>query len=318
MRFFFDSIIIFILLFSSYWMYLIIRSFFYPQKSKTKLIRIFILIGLFITFNTIFYGSFIESQMIHAKRTNISFGKTPTIENIKIVFLSDLHLGPYKQAHFVEKIIQKVEAENPDLILFGGDYIYGFEKNSVYLEPFIQWSEKYQGKMFAVTGNHEFNEGKFNDPNFKDKTKMIREIFQKANIKILDNAHEQVTVNGQSLYIAGIADLWTGQADADKAIGNDIDYSLPKILISHNPDILFEKASENFDLILSGHTHGGQIRLPLLGSVPNIPDKLGRAYDKGLFKTKTGYIYVSAGIGETGPRARLFNPPELTVINLDL
>jgi hypothetical protein len=298
-------------------MYLIIRSFFYPQKSNTKLIRILILISLFITFNIIFYGSFIEPQVIQTKRTNISFSKTSETENIKIVFLSDLHLGPYKQADFVEKIMQKVDAENPDLILFGGDYIYGFEENSHHLKPFIRWSEKYKDKMFAVTGNHEFNESKFNDPKFKDKTKIIREIFQKANIKILDNAHKQVTINGQRFYIAGIADLWTGQADADKAI-LDIDYSLPKILLSHNPDILLEKASENFDLILSGHTHGGQIRLPLIGSVPNIPDKLGRAYDKGLFKTKTGYLYISAGLGETGPRARLFNPPELTIINLDL
>ncbi len=296
---------------------MIIRSFFYVQKSKTKLLRILILIGLFITFTTIFYGSFLESQMIKTKRTDISLGKTVEKENIKIVFLSDFHVGPYKQSNFIENVMRKVETENPDLILFGGDYIYGFEQNSIYLEPLIKWSTKYNGKMFAVTGNHEFNESTLNDPHFTDKTKTIREIFQKANIQILDNAHEEVSIDGQSFYIVGVSDLWTGQANIDQAtLHTSFDKS--RILISHNPDILLEKAAENVDLIISGHTHGGQIRLPLIGSVAAIPDKLGRAYDKGLFKTKTGHIYISAGLGETGPRARLFNPPELTVINLDL
>lgn len=300
-------------------MYLTIRSFFYDKKQdvRTKLSRIILLIALLAVFVTVCWGSFIEPELIAIKQTTISLGKTAARENIKIVFLTDIHAGYYTRSGFVEKVVKKVTELNPDLILFGGDYIYGKEENAKYLTPLETLTPTFSGKMFAVTGNHEFNESRFNDPHFLDKTKTLRDIFAQAQIKILDNAGQQILVNGHKLYIAGVSDLWTGQADINKAIANAPADEF-KILISHNPDIILEKASENIDLILSGHTHGGQIRWPFIGSIPSIPDQLGRAFDKGLFQLKTGYLYISAGLGETGPRARLFDPPELTVINLDL
>ena len=87
--------------------------------------------------------------------------------------------------------------------------------------------------------------------------------------------------------------------------------------MSHNPDaVLSEITVEKADLVLSGHTHGGQIRLPWLGSISGMPNILGREYDLGLFDYQGTNLLISAGLGETGPRARLFNPPEIILLNL--
>jgi len=330
MLYIFEFTIFFILFFSAYWMYVIIRSFFYqlaeaprakaahlPAKQpNTKIVRIFLLIILAIIFGTIFYGSFIESNLIVEKNVPINLGKTAEHENIKIVYLSDFHVGPYKQADYVERVVKAALAEKPDFIFLGGDYIMGREIWSHYLTPFEQF-KPYAGKIFAVTGNHEFNNSYYHS-DFKDKTATLRKMFADYGIKILDNESVLLESNGQKFYLSGIKDLWTEQADIAGTFAQIENKNLPKILLSHNPDVILQEAASQFDFIISGHTHGGQIRLPFIGSVPPIPDELGRDYDKGLFKLGNNQIYISSGLGESGPRARLFNPPELTVITLDL
>ena len=148
------------------------------------------------------------------------------------------------------------------------------------------------------------------------KTKTLRELFNAWGIPILDNETLLLELNNQRINVAGVADLWTGKDDLPLVISK-MEKNYPSILISHNPDIILREGHENFDLILSGYTHAGQIRLPYIGSVPNIPDELGRAYDMGLFKLKNGYLYISRGLGESGTRARLFSPPELSIITVE-
>lgn len=297
-------------------MYVIVHSFFYSKNIKTKIVRILLLCLLILIFGTIFYGSFIESNRITVKNININTGKTTEHENIKIAFLTDLHVGPYKQTAFVKNIIEKTLAEKPDFIFLGGDYIMGKEIWSAYLRP-LETLKNFQGKVFAVTGNHEFNNSYYHS-DYKDKTSTIRKMFAEYGIKILDNDSVLLDKNGSQFYLSGIKDLWTEQADLTATLAKIENTTIPKILLSHNPDIILQNESNEFDFIISGHTHGGQIRLPFLGSVPPIPDELGRAFDKGLFQLKNGQLYISQGLGESGPRSRLFCPPELTVINLDL
>ena len=298
-------------------MYVIIRSFFYDKKNKvkTKFIRLLIVALLLFVFCAIFWGSFIHPRKFVTKVVEINLNKTEETENIKIAFLTDLHLGPYKQKGYLKKVMTEVDSYNPDLILFGGDFLYDEEKEARFLAPLINWANKYP--IYAVTGNHEFSTGKYGDPKYKDKTQLLRFQFKNWNIKILDNESEEIIITGHKLSISGIEDLWTGRASLEPII-EKIDESEINILLSHNPDIILDTQHEKFDLILSGHTHAGQIRLPWVGSIPNIPTELGRAYDQGLFKLKNGQLYISAGLGESGVRARFFNPPELTIINLDL
>lgn len=298
-------------------MYVIIRSFLNKKnkKVKTKLWRVLILIVLIIIFASVFFGSFIEPQLIHIKTTSINLNKTPETENIKIIFITDLHVGPYKQDAYLEKIVKKTITEKPDLILLGGDFLSNKEQEAQYLAPLQKLAENFP--VFAVTGNHEFNTGKYGDKNLVDRTKLLRQLFADWEIQILDNQMIPLTIQNQEIDLYGVEDLWTGRADLKELI-DYVTPNRPNILLSHNPDIILDPLHAQFDLIVSGHTHAGQIRLPYIGSLLGVPTALGRKYDHGLFKFDNNYLYISAGLGESGVRARFFNPPELSIINLDL
>jgi predicted MPP superfamily phosphohydrolase len=104
--------------------------------------------------------------------------------------------------------------------------------------------------------------------------------------------------------------------DYKKAVAN-IDATAPQIVLSHTPDIILKNIA-SADLILSGHTHGGQIRLPGIGAIPEIPTFLGRQYDEGLFNLGDQQLFITRGVGESGTRARLFCPPEISILTIDL
>ena len=111
MTYLFDFIIFFILFYSGFWMYLIIRSFFSDKKDKvrTRIVRVIGLFFLLIIFSTIFYGSFIEPQRIVVTDYKVNLNKTEVTENIKVVFISDLHVGWYKDFVFVERVVDKIK-----------------------------------------------------------------------------------------------------------------------------------------------------------------------------------------------------------------
>ena len=91
---------------------------------------------------------------------------------------------------------------------------------------------------------------------------------------------------------------------------------MPIILIAHNPDAILYSNADRADLVIAGHTHGGQIRLPWIGSIARIPTILGNDYDKGLFEYGDQQLFITSGVSETGPRARLFNPPVISVLTI--
>jgi len=314
----FDSVIFFILFFSGYWMYVIIHSFFYDKHQKndppkTKLVRITILFFLLLCFSTIFWGSLIEPRLVTVKTTNLDLKKINQDQGFKIGFLSDQHLGKYKKTHYTQKVVNKTLEQKPDLILLGGDFIENQAKAANYLLPMEKLCQTVP--CFAVMGNHEYNLAGSQSNNYKDKTALIKKYFDEWKIPILFNQTQNIKIKENNISISGTDDLWTGRVDITK-LSQTIDPKNTNILLSHNPDIILKPEVQKFDLIFSGHTHGGQIRLPWLGSLAKIPTKIGQDYDKGLFKTKNGYLYITAGLGESGVRSRLFNPPEISIINI--
>ena len=92
---------------------------------------------------------------------------------------------------------------------------------------------------------------------------------------------------------------------------------MPVILVSHNADIVGRAEKLGIDLVLAGHTHGGQVRLPFFGAVPKIPHRLGNHYDRGLFQFGETKLFITSGLGETGPRARLLVPPEVALLEIN-
>jgi len=239
---------------------------------------------------------------------------TETGVNMTIAFLSDFQRRNADPA-FVQRAVDMVNARNPDIVLLGGDYV---EKNIDELpsiEPLKNLKSRYG--IYGVMGNHDYSAFGFAKEIGGDAVlaQQIIEFFETLNntndnqnrIKILRN--EQVTINDK-ITIIGLDDLWAHLRDESKAYSDkSTGY---KILLSHNQEELDIK-KETADLYLFGHTHCGQMRLPVLGSIPKALGFSGE-YDKGHYVLDDGtHVYTTCGLA---PAPRLLNPPEISIIKL--
>lgn len=259
------------------------------------------------------WGSFFEPELITVKRRRIAL---PFKKPLRIAVIGDIHIGVYKDKAFVERIVQKANSLQPDIVLITGDCIDDEAADLSDLDPLKKLETRFG--IFAVTGNHDagaYISAFTRLPYFTvDTTDDLQKRLTSYGIRFLRNTSETLTIDGESLVIAGTDDVWMESFDLDATLNTIPDHS-PVILLSHNPDIILNKRSHRANLIVSGHTHGGQIRLPFLGALTSIPDKLGRTYDRGLFHiTKTCTLAITEGLGVSGVRARLFCPPEILVL----
>lgn len=266
----------------------------------------------------IFYGSFIEPRLILTKKSTIKINGD--MSKIRLVLISDLHMGPYKKTAYLERVVQKLLALRPDIALLGGDYIFGNnpEREIQYLAPLGKIATSIP--TFAVAGNHEYNINQNNNfSKFYNASPLIKKFYQNIGVNYLENEAALIKIKNKKFWLVGIDSIWAKFDNLKQALKNT-DKRYPKIVLAHNPDIIKKITAQGYDidLALVGHTHGGQIRLPLIGSLARIPTKLGRKYDQGLFRVQNIPIFITSGIGESGTRARLFNPPEIAFLEIAL
>jgi predicted MPP superfamily phosphohydrolase len=287
------------------------------KKGWLKIIgAFFILAGLMI-----FYGSFMEPRWVAVTKVSVNLNKTTINEKIRIVQLSDLHAGPYKGENFYKKIAARVKAQKPDLIILDGDYIYGKDTDAAKLLPLKAVTADIP--TYAVLGNHEYNlaqASEFYENKTKDLSSTTRKLFQEMNVTLLENQGITLNLDNKTIYLSGLAENWIQQekvnSELDRLAGTT-GSTVNKILIAHHPETVLYPNAKKFDIILTGHTHGGQIRI--FGPFTSIPDKLGKKFPFGLFQFGPNqFLNISKGLGESGPRARLFARPEINVIDLDL
>ena len=279
----------------------------------------------------------------HLIETNIIKIKTENLEQknittpIKIAFLADIQVGNHKKSAWVEKIVKKVEIENPDLVILGGDQIDNegtFDDETIYLEPLRALVQKYP--TYAVIGNHEYGIGEETrtDPtkHTGDHSKWEIKKFNELGIKLLRNQNDCLFIKQQKICLFGLDDIWGGKPNFE----NLNTTSTPLIFITHNPDGILDwpKNFRTPDLVLAGHTHGGQVWLPFWGPMASAGIELPKKYYRGLnyYSIKnndnldsrlrgndnntTVPIYTSVGLGESGGAIRFFATPEITIINL--
>jgi len=277
------------------------------KTSQKKRVVTLLFVLFSISWLVVFYGSFVEPRFISNHNYAVQLNEPSGAGHmLKAVVIADLHVGPYKGDGWIEKIVAKTNALEPDFVFLVGDYVFNDSSQISECQPFEDLEAKYG--VYAITGNHDYMD---------DNIKFIVNTMEGWGIRFLENENVTLRTNEGTFTLVGINDLWF-DADMDEAF-SDVGSSVPVILLAHNPDVILDSLSEKADLIISGHTHGGQIRLPLVGSVAPIPDQLGRAYDRGAYQLDEGNVLIiSQGLGETGARARLFNPPELTVIEIGL
>ncbi|HAT03683.1 MAG TPA: hypothetical protein DCS29_02810 [Candidatus Magasanikbacteria bacterium] len=320
MHLFFDLLITIGLIMTAYPAVILLYSRSQRPQSweyKNKMYSL-ILSLIFFTGTAIFvWGSFIEPKIIVINYKNIDLEEIK--KPIRIALISDMQIGSYKETLWIQKIVDKTLALHPDIVLLAGDQVdnatYRPEEFR-YLEPLKQLAE--QIPTYAIHGNHEYGIGggkAIENPKYRvaDVSKEAREAVEKLGIHYLQNDLEIISVNDEQLYLFGADEWWGGVHDFSKLNMRD-NSDIPTILLMHNPAAIPEILKlKDIDIMLSGHTHGGQIRLPFIGPVARVEDVPAK-WHKGLHNINNMKLFVTSGIGETGTRARLFNPPEIALL----
>jgi len=267
-----------------------------------------------IIITIVIYGSFIEPRIITVNEFNVEI---PAKEDMTIAIVSDIHVGPYKGRRFVQRVVDRVKELDPDLILLPGDFVFFGGDVGDDLVPLLEFAPRYG--IYGVLGNHEYdcndwNEATWDRPKGFDSAQRTKRALERLGITMLVNEWVEVKTDSGQFFVGGVDDSCTGRDRIAEAIP-EIGKNSPIILMAHNPDIILEGKSKRPHLIVSGHTHGGQIRLPFIGPVPSLPTQLGRKYDQGIFEVDyNSKLVITRGVGESSPRTRLFGPPEILVL----
>lgn len=273
----------------------------YNIKKKT-ILKILLAFTLLIAL-TITYSFYIEPHWIQLKNINIADKDIPnSFEDIKIVFLSDIHYYSGFSEDRLKNLVKMVNKLNPDIIILGGDYVLGSSK---YIEPCFEELRNLKAPLgvFGVLGNHDHWED----------AELTRQCMKKARIILIDNQSKWIYKNRKRIKIGGVGDLWEDQQHIEPTI-KDVEEKNFAILISHNPDYVEEITTDKIDLVLSGHIHGGHITLFGLWAPISI-SKYGQKYRTGIVKTKHATVIISNGVGNTIP-IRFCARPDIYLIHL--
>lgn len=261
------------------------------------------------------YAAFIEPKRITLNKKVIHISGLPSL---KIAVIADFHVGPYKKEKFIRKIVQYVNSVNADVILLPGDFLFDHYSDIEDLSPLKDLRSRYG--TYAIMGNHDTGHYShfFSREHFRvqDNSDAITAFLRERGITVLRDASITITVDGTTFAIAGVDGQWADGMDLPKTFA-DVPSTTPIILMAHTPDCVNVPGIERASLIVSGHTHGGQVRLPFIGAL-YIPAETGKTYDHGIFHIGTSTILaVTHGIGETMMRMRFLCPPEVMEIEMN-
>lgn len=226
------------------------------------------------------------------------------LAGLTIAFVTDTHVGPHFAASDLEPVVRSLETIEPDIVLFGGDYICESPRFMAGAAPVLgRMAATARFGAWGVMGNHDLS-------NLRER---VVPPLEAAGIRILTNDAACVETDRGALWIVGIDDGLIGVPDLDAAFSK-VSSDSAAICLWHEPDRIEESAPYGAFLQLSGHSHGGQVRLPGIG--PIAAPQLGKHYPLGRYAIGDGELYVSSGLGMYRPPIRFNCPPELTIVRL--
>jgi len=221
--------------------------------------------------------------------------------------LADLHVGsPWNGLDNLERVIARTNAAGPDLILLAGDYVVTTVVGGTFVPPEATADALRALRaplgVYAVLGNHDC---------WLDTARM-RAAFEGAGIPVLDDAAREIDPS-RRLWLAGIGDFWTQRHDVRVALAGVPDDAVI-LALTHNPDV-FPSVPDRVALTIAGHTHGGQVALPLVGRLV-VPSAYGERYAIGHIVEDERHLFVSPGIGTSVVPVRFRVPPEISLLTL--
>lgn len=277
-----------------------------------KFIRILLVFILTITL-IIIYARYIGTTGLITKEYKIETTDIPeTFDGLKVVHFSDLHYLRVTNKDTLQKVVEEINLISPDIVFFTGDLIdkdYDLteEEQNELIELLNNIQSKY-GK-YAIIGNHDY---------IKDK-ELLQDIFNNSNFTLLQNSYDIIYgTNNDKIFIGGVDTYSYDEADIDKTMeyfntNEEINY---KIILSHEPDYTDTILSKyDIDLILSGHSHNGQINIPYIKNI-FLPYGSNKYYEN-YYKINNTDLYISSGIGQSRINLRLFNRPSINFYRIN-
>jgi predicted MPP superfamily phosphohydrolase len=274
----------------------------------TSLCCVFLWIGNLIILACEFDGLYFEPFKLQVTTLSLTVPIELAENHLRIIQLSDLHVERTTKREL--EVIEKVKALKPDIIVLTGDYLntsYTYDTIARYdARSLFEQLHAHYG-IYAITARGV------------DPPDAVSDIFDGIDIKVLQDEVQKVGLGEDTLYVVGVSYLERRRdMKALTKLMNQLPDNAYTILLYHTPDIVEIAAKEKVDLYLAGHTHGGQIRLPLFGAIVTA-SVYWKKYEQGLYKINETKLYVSRGIGMEGkgaPRARFLCPPEIVVVDM--
>jgi uncharacterized protein len=243
-----------------------------------------------------------EPYMLTVEHQQIVLHRLPKVfEGFRIVQLSDVHHGPFSSTEQIERAVETANRLKPDIIALTGDYI---SRERQYAAPCAEMLGRLQARygVYAVLGNHD---------HWTDAP-LITDLFRAEGITVLINEGMRFEQGGAAFWLAGVDDTMVGLEDLSLALAGAQDEEM-KLLLAHNPIILRRASRAAVDLVLSGHTHGGQVALR---GDRNASGRQPRRLLKGLGRQGNTQIYINRGLGTVVLPIRYGCPPEVSLLEL--
>ncbi|OKP99748.1 metallophosphoesterase [Paenibacillus sp. P46E] len=245
-----------------------------------------------------------EPNWLDITRLELSFKNLPSaFAGTRLVHFSDVHLGFNKDVHDLKRLAGHIKEAQPDIICFTGDIVDSYAEDLKESVPILAELSAPLGK-YAILGNHDYK-----------NTELLTRLLNEAGFRVLRNQSYLIQQGGAAIAVTGIDDMLHGKPDPQAAL-KGVPEDMFTLLMMHEPDYADTAEAYPFHLQLSGHSHGGQIRLPFLGAAftPYGSNK----YISGLYYTekKRMPVYVNRGFGETYMPFRFMCRPELTIFTL--
>lgn len=242
-----------------------------------------------------------EADTLIIERVAIGLNRLPkNLEGFRIVHLSDIHHSPFTSLEHIARAVAIANELQPDMFVLTGDFV---SHEAEYSKPMAEVMGTLESEFgtFACLGNHDH----------RTDAELITENLRAANVRVLINEGFRFSARNASFWLCGVDDFSTAQPDLRAALRGSFPDEM-KLLLAHNPKMIYRAARAEIDLMLSGHTHGGQIRLR--GDEKKILPR--RKSASGLYSRKNTQVYITRGIGTVVLPVRFGCPPEISLLEL--